>query len=98
MIPLAHAPRRPDASVAGASPELAEVVPGIRGSTIRLPPELARATVQELLRREQLSATAPMVPRLGGACRSCAGSTPRAGDRAGCPAARSSNTHRCLLR
>ena len=62
MIPLAQAPRRPDTSVAGASPELAEVVPGIRGSTIRLPPELSRATVLELLRREQLSGSVVMGP------------------------------------
>jgi hypothetical protein len=48
--------------VAGASPELAEVVPGIRGSTIRLPPELSRATVLELLRREQLSGSVVMGP------------------------------------
>ena len=62
MIPLAHTPWRPDASVAGASPELAAVVPGIRGSTIRLPPELSRATVLELLRREQLSGSVVMGP------------------------------------
>jgi hypothetical protein len=62
MTALAQNPQRPDASAAGASPELAEVVPGIRGSTIRLPPELSRAAVQELLRREQLAGGVVMGP------------------------------------
>jgi hypothetical protein len=62
MTPLAHNPQRHDASAAGTSPELAEVVPGIRGSVVRLPPELSRATVRELLRREQLPGSVVMGP------------------------------------
>jgi hypothetical protein len=62
MTQLAHDPQRPDESAAGASPEFAEVVPGIRGSIIRLPPELSRAAVRELLRREQLSGSVVMGP------------------------------------
>jgi hypothetical protein len=62
MTPLAHNPQRPDTSAARASPELAEVVPGVRGSVIRLPPELSRAAVRELLRREQLAGSVVMGP------------------------------------
>ncbi len=62
MTLLAPEAQRPDTSAAGASPELAEVVPSFRGSVIRLPPELSRATVRELLRREQLSGSVVMGP------------------------------------
>ncbi len=62
MTPLAHHPHRPEAAVPGPSPELAEVVPGARGSVIRLPPEHSRATVRELLRRVELSGSVVMGP------------------------------------
>jgi hypothetical protein len=62
MTALSHDHQRPGASAAGPSPELAEVVPGIRGSVIRLPPEFSRATVRELLRRDQLSGSVVMGP------------------------------------
>jgi hypothetical protein len=62
MTPLVHHSQRREAPAGGASPDLAEVVPGIRGCTIRLPPEHSRAAVCELLRREQLSGSVVMGP------------------------------------
>jgi hypothetical protein len=62
MIPLARNPQHPDAPAAGAFQDLAEVVQGLFGSVVRLPPQFSRQAVCELLRRVRLPGSVVMGP------------------------------------